>query len=328
MKHHLHLVGKGLCALSFSLLAATQVHAQAYPDRTISMIAPFPAGSATDTVARLIGEKMAAELGQTIVVENIPGASGTIAASRVSRSKPDGYTIMIHTTIALSAALYSNLNYDTATDFEPIGLINTGPYVIATNVNFPAKDAKDLLATLKQKGNEITISNAGVGTGSHLCAIMLSQAIDVEPTLVPYKSTNLALQDVMAGHVDMLCDQTTNAFPHLNSGKIKAYATTSPQRHTNFPDIPTTTELGIPDVDMAVWHGLYAPKGTPKEAIEKLNQALQVALADATVQQRLDTMGTYLFPEDQRSPAAHAKHLARDLERFATLVKEANLQLN
>ncbi|WP_353171608.1 Bug family tripartite tricarboxylate transporter substrate binding protein [Paracandidimonas soli] len=328
MQEYLQAFVKGFCGLSISVLAVTNAYSQDYPSRPINMIAPFPAGSATDTVARLIGEKMAADLGQTIVVENIPGASGTIAAARAARAKPDGYTIMIHTTIALSAALYDNLSYDTATAFAPIGMVNTGPYVIATHRDYPAKDGKELLDNIRQKGSEVTISNAGVGTGSHLCAIMLSQAIGAEPTLVPYKSTNLALQDVMAGHVDMLCDQTTNAFPHMSAGKIKAYATTSPQRHANFPDLPTTSELGIPDVDMAVWHGLYAPKGTPAEIVDRLNAALQTALGDKQVQQRLDTMGTYLFPDDQRSPSAHAKHLAWELERFDKLVKEADLKLN
>ncbi len=328
MKHYLHTILKGACALSISALAVSAAYAQNYPDRPINMIVPFPAGSATDTVARLIGGKMAENLKQTVVMENIPGASGTIAAARAARAKPDGYTIMIHTTIALSASLYKNLSYDTATAFEPIGLVNTGPYVIAANVNYPAKDAKELLATLKKEGDKVTMSNAGVGTGSHLCAIMLSQALGAEPTLVPYKSTNLALQDVMAGHVDLLCDQTTNAFPHLNGGKIKAYATTSPQRHENFPDIPTTRELGIPEVDIAVWHGVYAPKGTPAEIVEKLNAALQVALGDAEVQKRLDSMGTYLFPAEQRSPEAHGKHLANELQRYGKLVKDANLQLN
>jgi tripartite-type tricarboxylate transporter receptor subunit TctC len=328
MKDYLHAFMKGVCALSISALATTAVYAQDYPTRQIHMIVPFPAGSATDTVARLLGNKMSDDLGQTIVVENIAGASGTIAAARAARAKPDGYTIMIHTTIALSAALYNNLSYDTATAFEPIGLVNIGPYVIAANAKYPAKNAQELLDTLKTKGPEVTLSNAGVGTGSHLCAIMLSQALKVEPTLVPYKSTNLALQDVMAGHVDLLCDQTTNAFPHLNGGKIKAYAITSPQRHKRFPDMPTTAELGIPEVDISVWHGLYAPKGTPSAIVDRLNGALQVALKDADVQQRIDSMGTYLFPADQRSPEAHAKHLANELERFDKLVKSADLKLN
>lgn len=328
MNTHVHSIMKGLGILSLSLLASTHAYAQDYPSRSISMVVPFPAGSATDTVARLLGSKMSEKLGQTVIVENVPGASGTIAAARAARAKPDGYTMMIHTTIALSASLYKNLPYDTATAFETVGLVNTGPYILATKQDYPAKDAQELLNNLKTQGSKVTLSNAGVGTGSHLCAVMLSQALGVEPTLVPYKSTSLALQDVMAGHVDMLCDQSTNAFPHLKGDKIKAYATTSPERHENFPEIPTTRELGIPELDISVWHGLYTPKGTPVEIVNQLNDALQTALNDADVQERLDSMGTYLFPADQRSPAAHGTHLANELDRFGKLVKEANLQLD
>src|SRR3546814_558720 len=195
MKNHLHTILKGACALSISVLAVSNAYAQGYPDRPINMIVPFPAGSATDTVARLIGTKMADSLKQPVVMENIPGASGTIAAARAARAKPDGYTIMIHTTIALSASLYKNLSYDTATAFEPIGLVNTGPYVIAANVNYPAKDAKELLAKLNKESDKVTMSNAGVGTGSHLCAIMLSKALGAQPQLVPYKSPNLRSEE-------------------------------------------------------------------------------------------------------------------------------------
>ena len=168
----------------------------------------------------------------------------------------------------------------------------------------------------------------GVGTGSHLCAIMLGQALGAEPNLIPYKSTSMALQDVMAGHVDLLCDQTTNAFPHLASKKIKAYAITSPQRNPAFPDIPTTRELGLPQVDVSVWHGLYAPKGTPTAIVTQLNAALQFALADAAVQKRLADMGTGIFPINQRSPAAHAKWLADELKIIRVVIYKANVKID
>ena len=313
----------GLVALS-----TAPAKAQTYPNRPITLITPFPAGSATDTVARLVGDKMSARLGQPIVVENVAGAAGTIAASRVARAPADGYTLMIHTTIALSAALYKNLTYDTGTAFETIGLINTGPYVFAARPAYPAKDAKELIANLKKEGNKIAFSNAGPGTGSHLCAIVLSQSLGIEPNLVPYKSTNLALQDVIAGHVDILCDQTTNAFPHLNSKTIKAYAITSPKRNSRFPDIPTTAELGLPDVDVEVWHGLYAPKGTPDAVLDAVNAALRVALEGSEVQKKLIEMGTDMFPPEQRSRAVHAKKLADDLAKLQKVVEKAKIQLN
>lgn len=310
---------------AFSVPAA---QAQNYPSRPITLVSPFPAGSATDTVARLVGEKMSARLGQPIVVENVGGAGGTIAATRVSRAAADGYTLMIHTTIALSAALYKNLTYDTGTAFETIGLINTGPYVFAARPAYPAKDAKELFANLKAEGNKIAFSNAGPGTGSHLCAVMLAQSLKIEPNLVPYKSTNLALQDVIAGHVDILCDQTTNAFPQLGSKTIKAYAITSPKRSTHFPDIPTTAELGLPDVDVEVWHGLYAPKGVPSDILDKVNEALRIALENSDVQKKLQDMGTELFPVEQRTRAAHAKKLADDLVKLRNVVEKAKIQLN
>ncbi len=314
-------------AMTILTLAGSPVQAQSYPARPVSMVVPFPAGSATDTIARLIGAKLAENLGQPVIMENVPGAGGTIAAARVARAKPDGYTILIHTTIALSAALYNNLSYDTATAFEPIGLVNIGPYVLTANPAYPAKDAKDLFATLKANGKGVAFSNAGVGTGSHLCAIMLAQALGAEANLIPYKSTSLALQDVIAGHVDLLCDQTTNAFPHLASKKIKAYAITSPQRNAAFPDIPTTRELGIPQVDVSVWHGLYAPKGTSGAIVNQLNGALQFALADPAVQKRLLDMGTGIFPANQRSPAAHAKWLADELKSVRVVIEKANVQI-
>ncbi len=321
-------IGLGLAFVAGFVLSVPAANAQSYPTRPITMIAPFPAGSATDTVARLVGDKMSARLGQPIIVENVGGAGGTIAAARVARAAADGYTLMIHTTIALSAALYKNLSYDTGTAFETIGLINTGPYVFAARPAYPAKDAAELLANLKKDGNKIAFSNAGPGTGSHLCAIMLSQALGIEPTLVPYKSTSLALQDVIAGHVDILCDQTTNAFPQLASKTIKAYAITSPKRSTRFPDIPTTAELGLPNVDIEVWHGLYAPKGTPAAALDAVNAALRAALDDAEVQKKLTEMGTDLFPVNQRDRASHGKKLADDLTKIRAVVEKAKIELN
>jgi tripartite-type tricarboxylate transporter receptor subunit TctC len=321
------IFGATMLFVASVMLSAPLASAQSYPNRPVTIFVPFPAGSATDTVARLIGTKMSEQLHQPMIVENVPGAGGTIAAGRVARATPDGYSLMIHTTIALSAVLYKNLSYDTATAFEPIGLINIGPYVFAASPSYPAKDAKELFQNLKASGSKITFANAGVGTGSHLCAIMLSQALGTEPVLVPYKSTSMALQDVMAGHADILCDQTTNAFPHLTSKAIKAYAITSPERSKQFPDIPTTKELGIPQVDVSVWHGLYAPKGTPVAILDQLNGALQVALADPLVKQRLADMGTDLFPADQRRRADHAKKLADELARLGEIVEKAKLEL-
>jgi tripartite-type tricarboxylate transporter receptor subunit TctC len=317
------------CATLAAVFSVGAAHAQpSYPTKPVTVVVPFGAGSATDGVARLIGQKMSEKLGQPVVMDNVAGAGGTIAAARVARAPADGHTLLIHTTIALSAALYKKLPYDTATAFEPIGLVNTGPYVFAAHPNFRAKDPAEFVAILKSEGAKVNLANAGVGTGSHLCALMLSQSLGVQPNLVPYKSTNLALQDVIAGHVDMLCDQTTNALPHAAAKKVRLYAITSDKRSSKLPDVPTTRELGMPQVNVSVWHGLYAPKGTPAPVVQQLNDALQVALADADVQKRLSDMGTELFPADQRSPAAHGKHLQTELVHFRGLVEKANLQLD
>lgn len=292
------------------------------------MIVPFAAGSATDTVARLVGAKMAERLGQQIVMENAPGAGGTIAAGRAARAAPDGYTILIHTTIALSAVLYRHLPYDTATAFEPLGMINIGPYVLTSKNDFPASDGKSFLDRLRADGQAVTLAHAGPGTGSHLCALMLMQALDAKPNLVPYRSTSLALNDVMGGQVDTMCDQTTNAFPHIESKAVRAYAITSPTRHPRFPDLPTTAEIGIPSVDVTIWHGLYAPKGTPAEIVSTLHAALQFALADPTVEARLNALGTELFPPDLRDREAHARRVAAELVRLKDVVQKAGVKLD
>ena len=318
----------GVCLVSTAAIAFSLAHAQSYPSRPITMVVPFPPGSATDTLARVIGRQMSAKLGQPIVMENVAGAGGTIAAAKVARASADGYTVLIHTTITLSAVLYKNLSYDTATAFETIGMVNSGPYVLASNLGYKAGDAKDLFNSLKADSTKAAFANAGVGTGSHLCAIQLSQALGVPLKLIPYKSSSLALQDVIAGHADVLWDQTTNALPHYSAKKIRVYAITSANRHPRLPEIPTTRELGFPQIDMTVWHGLYAPKGTPVAVVTQLNEALQTALADPDVQKRLDEMGTELFPPEQRTPAAHARQVAQELVRFRELVKSANIQVD
>ena len=319
----------GTVAMFAATIATAGIaQAQSYPTHPITLLVPFAAGSATDTVARLVSAKMSAQLGQPIVIENLAGAGGTIAAARAARSTPDGYTLLIHTTIALSAVLYKHLDYDTATAFEPLGLINSGPYVLTSKLGYEAKDAKDFLASLKERGEKVAFAHAGVGTGSHLCALMLMQAMNFKTNLVPYRSTSLAMNDVVAGQVDVLCDQTTNSFPLIQSKSVHAYAITSAKRNPRFPDIPTMTELGLPQVDVTVWHGLYAPKGTPVEILDRLHAALQAALADPTVDARLEELGTELFPPDQRSREAHAKKLASELTRLREVVQKAGVHLD
>ncbi len=305
-----------------------QAQTQTYPTQPVMLWVPFAPGSATDTVARLVGAKMSQQLGKPVIIDNLSGAGGTLAAAKVARSAPDGYSILIHTTIALAAVLYQHLDYDTATAFEPIGLINSGPYVLTSRLKYEATDAKSFIDSLREKGEKVAFSHAGLGTGSHLCALELMQALDVKVNLVPYRSTSLAMNDVVAGQVDALCDQTTNSFPLIEAKSVLPYAITSSKRHPRFPDIPTTAEIGLPQVDVTVWHGLYAPKGTPTEILDKLPAALQFALADPLVGSRLVELGTELFPPEQRSREAHAAKLAFELRYLREIVQKAGVHID
>ena len=243
-----------LAATAVTLSAASAL-AQAYPVKPITLVVPFAAGGPSDTISRMIAAKMGETLGQTIVIENIAGAGGTVAADRVSRSTADGYTLLVHhIALPLGASLYKNLKYDTATAFEPLGLINTGPYVLTTKLDYPAKTPAELFAMLKSRPNN-TFAHAGMGSGSHLCGLMLMQALGFNADFVAYRGTGPALNDVVAGHVDVLCDQTTNTFPQIAENKIRAFAITSKERAAAFPNLPTIGEVGLPDLDLAVWHG-------------------------------------------------------------------------
>ncbi|MCZ8104418.1 MAG: tripartite tricarboxylate transporter substrate-binding protein [Burkholderiales bacterium] len=314
-------------ALAAALLAASPASAQTYPDKAITMVVPYAAGGPSDVIGRLIGQHMSATLGQQVVIENVAGAGGTTGAARVAKASPDGYTLLIHhVALAAGASLYQKLAYDTATAFQPIGLVNTGPFVLTSKLGFDAADGKALLAKLKAEGPKINVAHAGIGSGSHLCGLMLTQALGTSFTYVAYRGTGPAMNDLVGGQVDLLCDQTTNAIPQVNGGKVKAYAVTAPRRIDQLPNLPTVAELGIDGFDVAVWHALYAPAGTPKPVVDKLHGALQAALADATIQARFTELGTVLFPADRRSPDALAAHLKGELARWNEAITKAGVK--
>lgn len=320
------LFATALATVLGAALAPSIATAQAYPNRPISLVVPFAAGGPSDVISRLIGAKMSERLGQQIIIENIAGAGGTVAASRVAKQPADGYTLLVHhVALPLGAALYKNLSYDTATAFETIGLINYGPYVLTSKSDYPAKTPQELFASFKTNTDKITFAHAGVGSGSHLCGIMLMQAVGFKGNFVAYRGTGPALNDVVAGQVDVLCDQTTNTFPQIEAGKIKAFATTAPVRNPKFPNIPTTAELGLPNLDTKVWHAMYAPKGVPADILDKLNAALQFALEDKLVQTRFEELGTDLYPANQRSRAEHAKLLESELKRMMDIAQSAGI---
>lgn len=309
-----------------AVLAAGAALAQSYPVKPITMVVPFAAGGPSDSIARLIGKTMAESLGQSIVIENVAGAGGTAGAARVAKAPADGYTLLIHhVALSAGAALYRNPGYDTLSAFEPVGLVNYGPFVLITKKDFPSSGLKDLLARLKTEGPRTNVAHAGVGSGSHLCGLMLGQALGTRFNYVPYRGTGPALNDIVAGQVDVLCDQSTNAVPQVQAGTVKAFAVSSQQPIAQVPNVPPLASE-IPGFDLSVWHGVYGPKGMPRDAVEKLHRALQAALADAEVQRRFADLGTLLFPADERSPAALQAKLEREVRHWTTVVQAAGVE--
>jgi tripartite-type tricarboxylate transporter receptor subunit TctC len=261
-----------------------------------------------------------------MVVENTAGAGGTAGANRVARAANDGHTLLVHhLALAAGASLYTNPGYDTLTAFEPVGLINFGPFVLISKTGFPANTLAEFLAEVRSNAPRLSVAHAGVGSGSHLCGMMLGQALGVTLNFVPYRGTAPALNDIVGGQVDLLCDQTTNALPQITAKTVKAFAVTSPQPIPQLPGLPTVASA-LPGFDLAVWHALYGPKGMPREAVEKLNAALQKALADGEINQRFSELGTLLFPADQRSPSALQAKLATEVRHWANVVKAAGVQ--
>jgi tripartite-type tricarboxylate transporter receptor subunit TctC len=305
-------------------VAPSLVQAQSYPDRTITMVVPFSAGGPTDTVARLIGDVMSKDLGQQVIVENVGGAGGTLGAARVAKAEPDGYTILLHHIgMATSATLYRKLPFNALENFEYIGLVTNVPMVLVARKDFPSGNLKELIDYVKANKDKVTYANAGIGAASHLCGMLFMSSIETPLTTVPYKGTGPALTDLIGGQVDIMCDQTTNTTNQIKAGEIKAYATTTTERLDALPDVPTSTEAGLPGLEVAVWHGLYAPKGTPQEVIARLSQSLKTALKDEIVIQRFAELGTAPVPEDQAAPEALKQKLSSEIERWRPIITAA-----
>jgi putative tricarboxylic transport membrane protein len=321
------MVNKFLGAfLVLALGGVCQLGAQEYPTKVITMLVPFAAGGPTDTVARLIGQAMSTSLKQQIIVENVGGAGGTIAANRVAKATPDGYTILIHHIgMSTAPALYRKLPYNPITDFEPIGLINDTPMTLVAKKDFPSKDLKELIAYVKKNKDKVTYANAGLGAASHLCGMLFMTAIETDVTTVPYKGTAPAMNDLLGGQVDFMCDQTTNTTSQIKGGKIKVYGVTTKKRVPSLPDVPTMDEAGLKGFEVSVWHGLYAPKGTPKPVIDKLSKALQDAIKDATVKQRFADLGAEPVAEKAATPDALRAHLKAEIDKWAPIIKKAGV---
>jgi tripartite-type tricarboxylate transporter receptor subunit TctC len=300
--------------------------AQDYPTRNITMMIPFAAGGPTDTVGRLVAESMAKTLGKTIVVENLAGAGGTRASGQLAKAEPDGYTILLHH-IGMSTAptLYRKLPFNPLTDFETVGLVTDAPMSLISRPTLEAKNFTELLAYIKKQRDKISLGNAGVGAASHLCGMLLMSAMDVPMTTIPYNGTGPAMTDLLGGQIDLMCDQTTNTTSHIKSGKVKVFGVTTKTRVKNMPDVPTLDEAGLKGFEVAVWHGIYAPKGTPKEIIAKLSKALQAALRDEKVIARFADLGTEPVSQAEATPEAHKKKLAAEIERWRPLIQKAGV---
>jgi tripartite-type tricarboxylate transporter receptor subunit TctC len=306
------------------LLFTSEAGAQNYPDRPITMVVPFAAGGPTDTVTRLVADVMSKDLGQQIVVENVGGAGGTLGAGRVAKADPDGYTLLLHHIgMATSATLYRKLAYDTLNSFEYVGLVTEVPMTIVARKDFEPTDLKSLIDYVKANKDKVTYANAGIGAASHLCGMMFMSAIQTQLVTVPYKGTGPAMTDLLGGQVDFMCDQTTNTTKQIKGGTIKGYAVTTAKRIDVLPELPTAEEAGLPGFQVSVWHGIYAPKGTPPEIIDRLSKSLQVALKDANVVARFAELGTTPSPEADATPAALKAKLESEIARWKPVIDAA-----
>jgi tripartite-type tricarboxylate transporter receptor subunit TctC len=312
-----------LAAVALAAVADT-AYAQPFPNHAITLVVPFAAGGPTDVVARTLAASMGKTLGQSVVVENKLGAGGTIAANYVAKATPDGYTIFIHHNgMATATALYRKLPYNPLADFEYIGQVADVPMTLVARKDFPPESLRDYIAYVRANKQSINLANAGLGAVSHLCGMLLQQALGVELTTVPFQGTGPALTALLGGQVDTLCDQTTQTIPHIRAQKVKFYGVTTRTRIAALPDAPTLDEQGLKDFEVVVWHGVYAPKGTPREALERVNQALRAALRDPMVAGRFAELGAQIVPEDKQTPAGLRDWLKSEIDKWGPVIRSA-----
>ena len=316
-----------LGGMTFAVAAATlaaPAAAQSYPTRPVTIVVPFAPGGPTDIVARSVAQAMEKSLGGTVVVENKPGAGGTLAVADVARAPADGYRLLVHHIgMSTAPALYRKLPFDPLKDFEYIGLINAVPMTLLVRPGLPVNSVKELTAYVKANRDKVTLANAGLGAASHLCGLLFQQAIATNLTTVPYKGTAPAMADLLGGQVDILCDQTTQTTPQILSGKLRALAITSPRRIDTLKDVPTAAEAGLPGFELSVWHGMYAPKNTPKPVVDKIVASMQAALKDPDLVKRFNDLGSVMETPDRQTPDALAKYLKSEIDKWAPIIKNA-----
>ena len=313
--------------LACGALAMTSMLAAAFPTRPVTIVVPYAAGGSTDVLARVLAEALTRDLGQAVIVENVGGAGGTIGTAKVVRASNDGHTVLLHNMgIATAPALYNNLPFDVAKDLEPISLVGDVPMILVRNKDFAPTTVADLIVQMKAKPGHVKFSHAGIGATSHLCAMLITQTTGTTVTMVPYRGTGPALQDLVAGNVDLICDQPVATGPHIKSGALKAYAMATKERIPTMPEVPTFAESGMPGFELAVWHGIYAPKGTSAQKIQRLNAALRSVLRDPAVVRRFTDMGVTIPKADRLQPQILSAHTATEINRWASVIKAAGVK--
>lgn len=310
-------------------LAPQIAGAQSFPTQPITIVVPFSAGGPTDTVTRLVAQAMGQDLGQQVIVENVGGAGGTLGAARVAQAEPNGYTLLLHHIgMATTATLYRELPYNALEDFAHIGLVTEVPMVMVGRRDLEADTMADVIAYVREKGEDVMYANAGIGAASHLCGLLFMNALETQMTTVPYQGTGPALTDLMGGQVDLMCDQTTNTTNQIRDGSIKAFGVTVPERLDSLPDIPTASESGLEGFEVTIWHGVYAPKGTPEEIVNRLSKSLQLALKDPTVAERFADLGTAPSPETDATPEALRAKVQSEIDLWRPIIEAAGVYAN
>ena len=315
----------GIAVVGFGI-ATWSVPGETYPVRAITVVVPFPAGGPSDVVARVVTEQMGKILGQSLVIENVGGGGGTIGSARVAAAHPDGYALLAGSMGSHVSApvLTPNLKYDSERDFVPIGFTAQSPAVIVARKDFPAKDLREFVAYLKNNGDRVKQAHGGIGASSHMACLLFTAQADVKPTLVAYRGTAPALNDLIGGHVDFFCEQVVSVAPQIAAGTIKAYVVSSSERLPTLPDVPTAKEDGL-DYQMSIWAGIFAPKGTPKAIVDKLAATLDKTLDDPGVKAKLAELGGSIPPKSERTPAKFGRFVKTEIDRWSPILKAANV---
>lgn len=309
-----------------SLADGTAIAQSNYPNHAISLVVPFAAGGPTDVVARSLGAAMSKTLGQSIVVENRPGAGGTLAATHVVRAAPDGYTFLIHHNgMATAPALYRKLPFNPLTDFAYVGQVADVPMTLLGRKDLPPDDMVEFIKYARANGNKINLTNAGLGAVSQLCGMLLQEALGTQFTTIPYAGTAPALTALLGGQVDVLCDQTTQTIPHIKAQRVKLYGVTTLDRIKTLPNAPTLQEGGLKSFEVKVWHGVYAPKGTPPEMVAKFNESLRTALKDPAFTQKMAELGAEIVPEAKQTPTGLQSWLQSEVDKWGPIIRKAGV---